>query len=60
MEGYAADFEACVADVVSHPPRRGPAVVVSSVIGGVALGLGRLQRWRPAPCVVPERPDATR
>jgi hypothetical protein len=47
---------------LAGPFRRAPVCtcVVSSVIGGVALGLARLQRWRPDPYVVPDRPDVTR
>jgi len=60
MAGYAAEFEALITDVVSRPPRRGLGPVLSSAISGVALGLARQQRWRPAPYLVPERPDVIR
>jgi glycosyltransferase involved in cell wall biosynthesis len=52
VEGYAADFDEFVAEVVSRPPRRGFAARLSRVIGWAVLSLARLQQWRPAPYVV--------
>ena len=55
-EGYAADFEAFVTDVMGHRQRSGPAAGVCRVLGHLAMLVARLQGWRPAPYVQAGRP----
>jgi glycosyltransferase involved in cell wall biosynthesis len=54
VEGYAADFDEFITEVLSRPPRGGIAADLSGVIGRVVLALARLQKWRSALYVVRE------
>jgi glycosyltransferase involved in cell wall biosynthesis len=51
VEGYAADFEAFVADVMGHERTTGLATRLCVMLGHLAMFVARLQRWRPAPYV---------
>jgi len=60
VQGYATDFEAFVADVMSHDRRSGLAAGVCALLGHLALLVARLQRWRPAPYVDGRQAGGTR